>query len=66
MEVDVRERIKILQTKIDDLHKRLPAHSIPAAMIVELDELEGELSYWITQLNSIEGDNRENPNDGQE
>jgi hypothetical protein len=54
MDVDVREIIKILKIIIEDLQSRLPAHSIPATMIVELDELEGELNYWITQLNSSE------------
>jgi hypothetical protein len=56
MDVDVREIINILKIKIEDLQSRFPVHSIPATMIVELDELEGELNYWIAQLNSAEGE----------
>ena len=37
------EEIKLLQQKIQDLQKRLPAHSIKPAMIEELEELEAEL-----------------------
>jgi hypothetical protein len=36
-------RIRALQEQIDDLKKRLPAHSIPAAMLLRLEELEEEL-----------------------
>ncbi len=37
-------RIKELQRQIKELKKRFPAHSIPPAMMAELDELEEELS----------------------
>jgi hypothetical protein len=37
------ERIEDLKRQIEDLKKRLPAHSIPPAMMAELDELEGQL-----------------------
>lgn len=41
------EMIKVLQRKIEDLKKRMPAHSIPPTMIAELDELEEELEMEI-------------------
>jgi hypothetical protein len=34
------DRIEELRRQIEDLKKRLPAHSIPPAMMAELDELE--------------------------
>jgi hypothetical protein len=37
------ELIEELKRQIEDLKKRLPAHSIPATMIAELDELEEAL-----------------------
>lgn len=37
------DKIEELKRKIEDLKKRLPAHSIPPAMIAELDELEEKL-----------------------
>lgn len=40
----MEEKIKILQQRIMDLQKRLPAHSIKPVMIVELEELESELA----------------------
>jgi hypothetical protein len=39
-----RERIEELKKQIADLKKRWPAHSVPAAMMEQLDELEEELS----------------------
>ena len=41
--MDPKERIKELKRQIEDIKARLPAHSIPVAMMVELDELEEEL-----------------------
>ena len=38
-----QKRIEELKKQIEDLKARLPAHSIPPAMIAELDELEAEL-----------------------
>ena len=39
----MEEKIKVLQQRIVDLQKRLPAHSIKPAMIAELEDLETEL-----------------------
>lgn len=37
------ERIRALREQIADLKKRLPKHSVPAAMLIQLEELEEEL-----------------------
>ena len=41
---DAREkRINELKERIEDLTARLPKHSVPAAMLIELEDLEEEL-----------------------
>lgn len=41
---DARERrIRELKEGIEDLRARLPKHSVPAAMLIELEDLEEEL-----------------------
>lgn len=42
-------RIAELTRRIEDLRKRLPAHSIPPAMMAELDELEEQLAAEIAR-----------------
>ena len=37
------KKIKELEEQIADLKKRWPAHSVPPAMLMRLDELEEEL-----------------------
>jgi hypothetical protein len=37
------ERVTELEQKIADLKRRIPPHSIPPAMLLELEELEEEL-----------------------
>lgn len=37
-------RIRELEKKIEDLKARMPAHSVPARMVEELEELEDELA----------------------
>jgi hypothetical protein len=37
------EQIARLEKEIADLKARLPKHSVPAAMMIELEELEEEL-----------------------
>jgi hypothetical protein len=39
-----KERILQIQRQIEDLKKRWPAHSVPPAMMQELDDLEAELA----------------------
>ncbi len=37
------DRVRQLEQQIEDLRRRWPAHSVPAAMVEQLDELEEEL-----------------------
>jgi hypothetical protein len=45
----VENRITHLQKEIEELKARLPKHSVPAAMIVELEDLEDELELLQAQ-----------------
>ena len=38
-----KNRIEELRKQIEELKRRWPAHSVPAAMMEQLDELEEEL-----------------------
>ena len=40
---DKQKRIAELERRIKELKKRFPAHSIPPALMAELDELEEQL-----------------------
>lgn len=42
--------IQLLQKKIDDLKKRWPAHSVPPALMEQLDELESQLAAELEKL----------------
>jgi hypothetical protein len=44
------KRIQELEEKIADLKKRWPAHSVPPAMMRELDELEEESAEALEQV----------------
>lgn len=44
-EPDNEARIAQLERQIEELKRRLPAHSIPPAMMAQLDELEEELAH---------------------
>jgi len=48
----MNERIQALKKQIEDLKNRLPAHSIPPAMMAELDEFEEQLADEIKKENS--------------
>jgi hypothetical protein len=38
-----QERIQELETEISEVKARLPKHSVPPALIIELEDLEDEL-----------------------
>ena len=44
------QRIQELKEKIADLKKRWPAHSVPPALMRELDDLEEELAEALGQV----------------
>lgn len=39
----LEERIAELEMRLADLNARLPAHSVPATMLVEMEDIEDEL-----------------------
>jgi len=43
-ETETKERIAELEWQLAELKRRLPAHSIPPAMMLELEELEDWLA----------------------
>jgi|YelNatPaOPRAMG01_1025707.scaffolds.fasta_scaffold32443_5 SMC interacting uncharacterized protein involved in chromosome segregation len=43
-------RIELLKKEIDDLKKRWPAHSVPPALMEQLDELESQLAIELEKL----------------
>lgn len=45
---DRQKRIRELERRIADLRARLPKHSPPTSMLVEIDELEDELRKLTT------------------
>jgi hypothetical protein len=52
--MDGKQRLQLhiaaLESQLDDLKGRLPAHSIPPAMILELDRLDEQLNAARQQL----------------
>jgi len=50
------KRIQELEEKIEDLKKRWPAHSVPAALLQELDDLEEELANELEKVQRGETD----------
>jgi hypothetical protein len=51
--IELKERVRILEARLADLQTRLPAHSIPPAMIAELDELDEQLAEARRQLDDV-------------
>jgi len=45
-----REKLAELEAKLAELNARLPAHSVPASMIIELEELEDEIEALRAQM----------------
>lgn len=49
----MKRKISELEGRWDDLIARLPAHSIPPAMIAELDEIEDQLTQAKFQMAAL-------------
>jgi hypothetical protein len=45
-----RHRIRELEEEISALKRQWPAHSVPPAMLMQLDELEDELERELAEL----------------
>jgi HAMP domain-containing protein len=48
--MNARDRVAYLEKRIADLNARMPKHSVPAAMIIELEDLEDELDELKTEV----------------
>lgn len=46
----VAQRIAELERRLADLQARLPAHSVPPAMLMEIEEIEDELARLQSEL----------------
>ena len=58
-------RVAELEKQLADLQARLPAHSVPVSMMVELDELEEELALARRQWREDQADDgKEHPGGG--
>jgi len=45
MQMNVEEEIKAVSSELEDLRKRLPAHSLKPSMWEQVEELEERLEY---------------------
>lgn len=52
----LQNEIETLEARLQELNRRLPAHSIPPAMIAELDELDEELAVKRARLKKMARD----------
>ena len=48
--MNAKDRIAYLEERIAELNARMPKHSVPAAMIIELEDLEDELDELKTKV----------------
>lgn len=53
----LRAAILELEAQLDDLMARLPAHTIPPAMVAEMDELDEKLAEARAKLESYTNSN---------
>lgn len=49
----LEKEIAVLEARLADLKARLPAHSIPPAMMAELDEIEEQLAEAKNRLAEV-------------
>lgn len=60
--MDEKQRLQLhiaaLEAQIADLKSRLPAHSIPPAMLLELDQLDEQLNAARQQLSRLAEEER--------
>lgn len=50
--MDRQKRIRQLERQIADIQARLPKHSVPSHMVLELEDLEDELDALRRQVQS--------------
>ena len=47
-------RLKELEEERDDLQRRIPPHSVPVSMMMELEEIEGEIERVRKRLEELD------------
>jgi hypothetical protein len=52
----IRKKIKELDKKIEDVEKRLPAHSVKPPIMTELFELEDEREALLKKISEMKGE----------
>lgn len=57
--MDDRERISALEEQIAELKRQWPAHSVPPAMLLKLDDLEDELERLRSNVRMEQGNAQE-------
>ncbi len=63
--MDRQERIRELEQQIADVRARLPKHSVPSAMMMELEDLEDELDSLRRQIQDNSSTNRDENQSGE-
>lgn len=63
--MDLKERIATLESRMDDLRKRWPAHSVKPSMILEMEELESQLDELRNMYRASMEKKEVNGNEGQ-
>jgi len=53
--MEKRAKLQKLEERLADLRARLPKHSVPAAMLIELEELEEEIARLRRELAEQDG-----------
>jgi len=53
---DKRKRIEDLEARIADLETRLPKHSVPPAMLIQLEDMEQDLEEARREAETEEAD----------
>ena len=53
--MDNQEKLRELETRLAELKARLPKHSVSAAMMIELEELEEEIEVLRARVGDAQG-----------
>lgn len=54
MPSDLKQRIGELEREIEELESSLPAHSVPASMLIRLEDLQEELDTLKASAGSVD------------
>jgi len=54
--IDLENRLKVVEARIDECRRRMPAHSVKPDMMGELMDLEDERDRILSKLQIVKGD----------